>query len=109
MTVQVGVQMLASVKTGITLRAGMRFCARMTHFVPGQNGLAMKGSSTLFTHMLPLLLMGLHVDSEVVLILEQSIAHNTLMTLGAFGLQVFVTLVSFLKHMMAVGARTILK
>lgn len=52
--------------------------------------------------------MGLHVDSEVVLILEKSIAHNTLMTLGAFGLQVFVTLVSFLKHMMAIGARTIL-
>lgn len=52
--------------------------------------------------------MGLHVDSEVVLILKQSIAHSTLMTLGALGLEVFVALVSLLKHMVAVGTCTIL-
>lgn len=56
--VQVGVKVLASVKSSITLRAGMRLCARVTHLVPSQNGLAMEGSSTLFTHMLALLLEG---------------------------------------------------
>lgn len=52
--------------------------------------------------------MRLHVDFEVVLILEQAAAHHTLMALGTFGLEVFVALVSFLKHVMAVGARTVL-
>lgn len=69
----------------------------------------MEGSSTVFTHMLTFLLMGLHVNSKTVFILEQPVAYHTLMALGALGFEVFVTLVSLLKDMVAVGTCAVLK
>lgn len=49
-------KVLASVEVGVTLRAGMWFCACMTHFMPCKDSLAVEGSPTVFTHMFTLLL-----------------------------------------------------
>lgn len=57
---------------------------------------------------LPHYLMGLHVDSKVVLILEQPVAYHTFMALRALGFKVFVALVSLFKHTLAVWTRAVL-